>query len=145
MSLQSDALFDLDLFAPRTCQACGGSGKVFDSQIGVERMCDCRAVRLPPPDVNPDAPAGIEEADDVVRLNKQQARVWAILKDERWHTIFEIAEWCGVPPQSVSARIRDLRKDKYGGHTVARESLGGGLFRYKLQINPLVTVSVPHE
>ena len=138
----TDGLFDLDLFAPRDCTICGGGGKVWDQRLDVERMCDCRAVRLPPPDVNPVAPAGIEMNGDVVRLNKQQARVWAILKDEQWHTLYELAEWCGVPPQSVSARIRDLRKDKYGGHTVERESLGRGLFRYRLKINPTIHIRV---
>ena len=136
----SDGLFDLDLFAPRVCPTCGGVGKVWDPRLGVERMCDCRAERLPPPDVNPAAPAGIENGSDVVRLNRQQARVWAILKDERWHTINEIAEWCGVPPQSVSARIRDLRKEKYGSHTVEREALGRGLYRYRLRINRTIHV-----
>lgn len=103
-------------------------------------MCDCRAVLLPRPDVNPEAPAGIESESDVIRLNKQQARVWAILKDEAWHTLPEIEERTGVPTQSISARIRDLRKVKYGEHTIHRESLGHGVFRYRLEINRSVTV-----
>lgn len=139
----SDGLFDLDLFAPRDCPKCGGTGRVWDQQLGTDRLCDCRAERLPPPDVNPVAPAGIENGGDVVRLNRQQARVWAVLRDQEWHTLPELSERCGVPEQSVSARIRDLRKEKYGSHEVERESLGKGLFRYRLRINPTIRVSVP--
>lgn len=34
--------------------------------------------------------------------------------------------------QTVSARVRDLRKDEFGGHDVRRRYAGDGLWEYKL-------------
>ena len=131
---------ELTLFGDDECGKCGGAGRVWDDRLGTMRMCDCRSEHLPPPDVNPVAPAGIEGAGDIIRLNHQQAHVWAVLKDERWHTLPELCSVTGYPAQSISARIRDLRKLKYGNHVIHRESLGKGLFRYRLEINPSVRV-----
>jgi hypothetical protein len=117
------------------CPKCRGMGTVYDAKIDADRLCDCRVARLPPPDTNPAGPAGIESRDDEVRLNKQQAAVWAVMEDEGWHTLSEVAQRTGYPEASISARFRDLRKQKYGSHTIERESLGGGLFRYRLRVN----------
>jgi hypothetical protein len=118
------------------CPACGGIGRVWDDRIQTHRICYCQAVKFPPPDVNPVAPAGIETADDVIRLNKQQARVWAVMLDGFWHTPKELEARTGDEWASISARLRDLRKSKYGGHWMERQSLGGGLYRYRLLVNP---------
>lgn len=128
MNADDGTLFDFD----STCRVCGGEGRVWDERIGAERMCECRAQQLLPPDTNPVAPAGIDGREDEVRLNRQQAMVWAIVSDEQWHTIEEIAGRAQVPAQSVSARLRDLRKPKYGGHEVERRNLGNGLHSYRL-------------
>jgi len=114
------------------CRLCGGAKRVYDQAIDAYRMCECSYVKLPPPDTNPVAPAGIDGRADEVRLNRQQALVWAVLVDHDWHTLRELSERTGCPEASVSARIRDLRKRKYGSHTIERESLGSGLFRYRL-------------
>lgn len=129
MSLFDDSDYEV-------CQKCGGSGRIWDPKLGGYRMCDHLAEQLPPPDVNPDGPAGIESQSDVIRLNKQQARVWEIMRDGEWYTLGEIHRRTGDPEPSISARFRDLRKDKYGGHEVEREHLGSGLFRYRLIVNP---------
>ena len=60
----------------------------------------------------------------------------------KWQTIPEIT-WqvkrlTGIwfQGQTISARIRDLRKARYGGHTVARQYVhqnnGSGVYEYKL-------------
>jgi hypothetical protein len=131
MIATQDALFETE----ERCPICGDVGRIFDPKIGAMRMCECRSRLLAPPDQNPDAPAGIESRDDEIRLNKQQARVWAVMKDESWHTLPELAERTGDPEASISARLRDLRKYKYGGHELERDHLGSGLYRYRLTIN----------
>lgn len=69
---------------------------------------------------------------DKIRLAKQASRVWRILLDGDWHTLAELRRTTGDPEASVSARIRDLRKAKFGGHLVERENLGAGTWRYRL-------------
>ncbi len=74
------------------------------------------------------------EAEDGERLSKQLERVYFLMRDGRWRTLEEIAGATGDSMQSVSARLRDLRKPKFGGHTVERDRLGRGLFAYRLKI-----------
>lgn len=73
-----------------------------------------------------------EPARDDVRLTGQLLRVFECVKDGRWRTLAEIAAATGDPPASVSAQLRHLRKDRFGGHDVRKEHVGGGLFRYRL-------------
>lgn len=58
--------------------------------------------------------------------------VLAYVQDGRWHTIPQIAEHIRCPEASVSARLRDLRKAKYGGYTVNRKYVAQGLFAYQV-------------
>lgn len=69
---------------------------------------------------------------DYARLNGQLARVHGALKDGHWWTIRSLAQAVGGTEAAVSARIRDLRKPKFGGHTVERRFVGNGLFEYRL-------------
>jgi hypothetical protein len=69
---------------------------------------------------------------DHVRLDKQLGRVFQFMQDGHWHTLAEIMLTVNGSEAAISARIRDLRKPKYGSHTVERKSLGGGLFAYRL-------------
>lgn len=78
---------------------------------------------------------------DHARLGRQFIAVFKAMKDGAWHTLREIAETAEAPEASVSARMRDFRKEKFGGHTVERENLGDGLFRYRLVINPSAAVT----
>jgi hypothetical protein len=69
------------------------------------------------------------------RLKAQLYRVLDLMRDREWRTLFEIAGVTGDPPQSVSARLRDFRKEKFGSHTVNRRRRGPaelGLFEYQL-------------
>jgi hypothetical protein len=69
---------------------------------------------------------------DYDRLNGQLKRVFDFMRSGEWHTIPQIAEAAGGSPQAVSARLRDLRKAKYGHHTVERRYLSDGVFEYRL-------------
>lgn len=69
------------------------------------------------------------------RLTKQLQAVQKLMSDGRWRTLPAISRIVGAPEASVSARLRDLRKPKFGGFTVERRSQGDrtrGLFEYRL-------------
>ena len=74
---------------------------------------------------------------DRVRLSSQMMRVFKVMESGQWLTLAEISTQADAPESSVSARLRDLRKDTFGGHTVERERLGGGggTHKYKLIVN----------
>lgn len=69
---------------------------------------------------------------DRKRLNKQAQEVFDMMKDGRWYCLNHIAVATDNPEASVSARIRDFRKSKFGGYTVERRRVEGGLFQYRL-------------
>ena len=70
---------------------------------------------------------------DGKRLNRQLDRVREFMAAGGWHTIPEIAKACGGSENGVAARLRDLRKLRFGGHTVKRARvLSKGLWHYKL-------------
>jgi hypothetical protein len=59
-------------------------------------------------------------------------RVFQAIEDGKAHTPKELEEMTGDNWASISARLRDLRKSRHGGHEIARDSLGGGLFAYRM-------------
>lgn len=69
---------------------------------------------------------------DYERLNKQQRAVFDVMRSGRWLSLRQIADEAGCPEASASARIRDLRKEKFGGFDVRTERKSGGLFLYRL-------------
>lgn len=73
-------------------------------------------------------------ARDGKRLNAQMQRVFNELtaRDGEWCTLRSLSYFTGDPEASISARIRDLRKPKFGGYTVQREYVARGLWRYRL-------------
>lgn len=71
---------------------------------------------------------------DHTRLSSALERVKAILSDGQWHSIAEVADRANISPAATSARFRDLRKEKFGGHTVERRNLGGGFWQYRLVV-----------
>lgn len=69
---------------------------------------------------------------DFARLNSLLNRVRNFMADGQWHTLKAIAEACGGSEASVSARLRDLRKE---GRIVERQRIGdpkAGVFAYRV-------------
>ena len=93
----------------------------------------------------PDRPLrfdGMEVIDfgDRVRLSRQHWRVWhyVLAQKGRWLRLVEIAWALDLPEQSVSARLRDFRKERFGAHTVdRRRSREPGVYEYRVTVNPL--------
>lgn len=88
------------------------------------------------PDMRPRFDGDTFEPDlDGDRLAKQLARVLEIMSDGAWRTLGELGAQAQAPQASVSARLRDLRKKKFGGHLVERRRRGEaerGIFEYRL-------------
>lgn len=61
-----------------------------------------------------------DPAKDMDRLKSQWEVVFDLMQDGRWRTLREIEDETGFPQSSISARLRDFRKPKFGGHTVER-------------------------
>ena len=66
------------------------------------------------------------------RLNAQAADVYRLMRDGKWRTLADIAAATDHPEASVSARLRDLRKAKFGGLTVERNYVSRGLYEYRV-------------
>ena len=78
---------------------------------------------------------------DAERLRTLAGRVWHLMRDGGWRTLQEIREQCGggCSEAGISARLRDFRKHKWGGHTVRRRRRGDGrrgLFEYQVEVKP---------
>lgn len=78
--------------------------------------------------------ATYDAARDCTRLAEQTQAVFAIMKDGQFRTLSHISRMTGAPEASVSARLRDLRKPRFGGHTVNRQYLRRGLYQYQLLV-----------
>lgn len=71
---------------------------------------------------------------DRKRLNKQTQRVFDLMCDSQWRTLRAISDWLDIGEASASARLRDLRKEEFGGFVVERRPVPGkrGLYEYRL-------------
>jgi hypothetical protein len=66
------------------------------------------------------------------RIAAQRGRVWELMSDGNWRTLEEIAHETGDPEASISARLRDFRKVKFGAHRIERSYVGNGLWHYRV-------------
>ena len=73
-----------------------------------------------------------DRSRDLSRLNGQAADVYSYMSHGEWRTLKDISEATGHPEASVSARLRDMRKDKFGGFNVERRYIARGLYQYRL-------------
>jgi len=77
-----------------------------------------------------------DEADSTrePRLARQIVRVYEALQgvNGAWIPLPILAHMASAPEASVSARMRDLRKPRFGAHTVYRKHLQDGLYAYCL-------------
>lgn len=81
----------------------------------------------------------IEPKRDDAPLKEQAQRVRVLMLDQRWRTLEEIGAAKNISNlQSVSARVRDMRKTKWGGYTVERRIRAGHkrLFEYRINLHP---------
>lgn len=107
--------------------------------LAAERAAARPAPALPSP--KPDHDGATYRRDlDRPRLGRQAQDVWNLMADGEWRTLAQIAAATGHPEASVSARLRDFRKDGWGGHVVVAEReptlLDTGTWRYRVVPRP---------
>lgn len=73
-----------------------------------------------------------DAAKDEKRLTSQLERVRRVMADGQWHTLWELAERVNGSEAGVSARLRDLRKERWGARTIERRRVVGGLWEYRM-------------
>lgn len=73
-----------------------------------------------------------DRAHDGPRLKGQLAKVRDVMVGGEWVTLKDLAFQVKGSEAGVSARIRDLRKEKFGGYTIERRRLAGGLWEYRM-------------
>ena len=85
-----------------------------------------------------------ESPRDKGRLMTQKKSIldYMINHAEKWVTLRQISKACQAPEASVSAQLRNFRKEKFGSHTVHRKHVKNGLFAYQLELNESVSGTV---
>jgi len=73
-----------------------------------------------------------DEQVDGERLRKQHERIRNLMIDGHWRTLHEISACLAYPESSVSAQLRHLRKQKFGGYLVEKRRRAGGLWEYRV-------------
>jgi hypothetical protein len=76
-----------------------------------------------------------DESLDRDRLWTQFCRTRDLMRDGQWRSLREISAALGDPEASISARLRDLRKERFGGWIVARRrrDLDSGTWEYRVR------------
>lgn len=69
---------------------------------------------------------------DYARLNAQHQRVYFVMRFGQWLSLGQISGMTGDPEASISARLRDFRKERFGPHVVERRHVENGLWEYRL-------------
>lgn len=69
---------------------------------------------------------------DGARLAGGLDRVRALMSDGDWRTLHVIATETAQSEAGASARLRDLRKSRFGGHQVERKYVAHGQWAYRL-------------
>lgn len=72
-----------------------------------------------------------DRARDLERLDSAMGRIFRLVRDREWHTLSELAAIGECSEACASARVRDLRKKKFGGYFVDRAHCGNGLWKYR--------------
>lgn len=76
--------------------------------------------------------------DDSKRLTGQIFRVYSLMIDGKFRTLDEIHHKTGDPHASISAQLRNLRKDRFGANVINKQprgDRGNGLWEYQLVVN----------
>lgn len=78
--------------------------------------------------------ATYDEKKDKIRLARQLLRIFAIMADRQWHTLMYLANATGCSDASASARLRDLRKQRFGHFNIERRRHAAldGVHEYRL-------------
>ncbi len=74
----------------------------------------------------------VKEPGQAKRLGALLERVRQLMSDGEWRSLAVIQRKVGGSEASISARLRDLRKPRFGGLLVLRRHVGRGLYEYRI-------------
>ena len=80
-----------------------------------------------------DGPKEDDEEARVSRLTGQLRDVYEALLDGERLTLGGLERKTGHPQASISAQLRNLRKARFGGFTINKKNIDGGLYVYWLE------------
>ena len=73
--------------------------------------------------------------EDSSRLAKNHFKLKDLMSDNVFRTLGEISHITKIPEASVSAGLRNFRKERFGSHTLNKKYLENGLYSYQLILN----------
>ena len=89
--------------------------------------------------------------EDTPRLTLQIDTIRELMLDGKWRGLDEITNITGYPHSSISAQLRNLRKESRGKYIVNKKNEGNGYFLYQVlppandcdqeEVNPLMKLS----
>jgi len=128
------------LVSPCECKRPIPEAAVADARAGDKELCCSKCKLTFKADAATSAPDELfdgktyDPALDGDRLRRQLGRTWEALRNGEWLTLFELSVKTADPEASLSARIRDLRKEKFGSYKVLRRRRDGegGLWEYRM-------------
>lgn len=88
--------------------------------------------------------AGVETTEDDDRFKFQYDRIFKLMHDRKWRTLGEIEAATGYLQTSISAQLRFMTRQEFGGHTKNRERMPNKLYKYQIVCNPR-TCPLPHN
>ena len=126
---------------PKRSEGVSGLCYVRPAEEGERVMAMNHNAQLPTPTLFDTAPRFDAETFDPLFdqdwLSKQLGRVFELMRDGEWRTLDEVQAFAGGREAAVSARLRDLRKTKFGSYHVERRRRGQdseGNFEYRLLV-----------
>ena len=102
-------------------------GEVYNPETGTWSKTEGAPAPAPAPHFDGET---YDPPKDHKRLTKQLERVQQAVSDGRWYTLSELSSITGDPEGSISARLRDLRKEKFGAFDI-RKQRRGNQFAYR--------------
>ena len=76
-----------------------------------------------------------DHALDNIRLSTQLCRVRDLMLDGQWWSLKELSAVIEGSEAGISARIRDLRKERFGGFIINKRRRTTGTWEYRMDLN----------
>ena len=83
------------------------------------------------------------EAIDGARIGRQMSDIRNIMVTGAAYTLAELEDRTGYPQSSISAQLRHLRKDRFGGYDVQKRRRTAGTWEYFIVVKVLGQAELP--
>ena len=79
--------------------------------------------------------ADYDHKRDSARLTSQIETIFNLMRDGKFRSVAEIGRLTGYPENSIQAQLRNLRKARFGSHTLNRKHIKNGFNLYQIVEN----------